>query len=110
MLAKMYRALRGRLERLRDAYATHQIGALQYYSAYIGLRILIQLILTPHFLLLGPFKTFVSFARKDDTGSWIDSYNSFIVSNRITMAGIVALVLIAVVTIIVFIYLPIIYI
>lgn len=110
MLARMYRALRTRLERLRDRRAAGQISGLHYYSSYIGIRVLIQLIITPHFMLLGPFKTFTSFARKDEQGSWVDSYNDFIVSNRISVAGIVALVLIGILTIVIFIYLPIIYI
>lgn len=110
MLVRQYRRLRNRLEKLREAFIRRDVSAPHYYSEYIGLRILIQLIVTPHFLLLGPFRTFTTFARKDEQGSWIDSYNDFIVSNRITVTGILALVLIGLVTIFVFIYLPIVYI
>jgi|GEM_PF-6506515 len=110
MLARMYRSLRNKLERVREARATGQIGGLRYYSSVIGLRILIQLIITPHFMLLGPFKTFTSFARKDEQGTWIDSYDDFIVSNRVSIAGVVSLVLIGILTVLAFIYLPIIYI
>lgn len=110
MLVRTYRRLRNLLERLREAFGRHEVSALHYYLEYFGLRVLIQLIVTPHFLLLGPFKTFTTFARKDEQGSWIDSYNEFIVSNRISATGILALILIAVTAIVVFIYLPIIYI
>ncbi|MFH0830738.1 MAG: hypothetical protein V1895_01630 [Parcubacteria group bacterium] len=110
MLVKTYRRLRNRLEQLREAYARRDVSAPHYYSELMGLRILIQLIVMPHFLLLGPFRTFTTFARKDEQGSWIDSYNDFIVSNRISITGILTLALIALVAIIVFIYLPIVYI
>ncbi|MFO0704871.1 MAG: hypothetical protein U0517_02770 [Candidatus Andersenbacteria bacterium] len=110
MLVKIYRVLKARLDRLRERHAAHTISNPRYYLSYSGYRVLIQLIISPHFLLLGPFKTFTAFARKDEHGSWIDSYNDFVVSNRVTVTGIIALALIGIVTILVFVYLPIIYI
>ncbi|MDP2587644.1 MAG: hypothetical protein Q8P33_02630 [bacterium] len=110
MLKKIYQKLTTRLDRLKERHEAHKISAAHFYVSLVGLRVLIQLLILPHFLLLGPFKTFTEFARKDEQGSWIDSYNDFIVANRISVTGIIALVLIAIVAITVFIYLPIIYI
>lgn len=87
-----------------------RVSPVLYVLEYFFLRVVIQMIVTPHFMLLGPFKTFTAFARTDEHGSWIDSYNDFIVSNRITVSGILSLILIGIVAVIVFIYLPVFYI
>lgn len=108
-MVRAYRRLKAKLDSLK---ATHARGALKgvgYAVQIVGLRLLIQLMILPYFLLLGPFQTFTQFARTDEHGSWIDSYNDFIVSNRITVGGIISIVLIAVVAVLTFIYLPIFY-
>jgi hypothetical protein len=110
MFVKAYRYFKSKLDRLKYDYAAGKVSKSRYVLKVSFLRIIIQLIVLPHFLLLGPFKTFVTFARKDETGSWIDSYNDFVISNRISIRGILALIMIAVVAILVFIYLPILYI
>ncbi len=110
MLVRAYRRLRSRLDHLKTERMLGRVSPLWYVLQLVVLRILMQLAVTPHFMLLGPFKTFTTFARTDEHGSWIDSYNDFIVSNRITLSGIISLVLIAIFAIIVFIYLPVFYI
>jgi hypothetical protein len=110
MFVKAYRYFKSKLDTLKLNYAAGTVSKGMYVLKILFLRIVIQLIVLPHFLLLGPFKTFVTFARKDETGSWIDSYNDFVISNRISIRGIVALILIGVVAVLVFIYLPILYI
>ena len=110
MFVRPYRYFKRHLDRLRESYSRGEITGASYYARALVLRSLVQLIVFPHFLLLGPFRTFTTFARKDDRGSWIDSYNDFVISNRITLTGLVSLVLIAIIAILVFIYLPIFYI
>jgi hypothetical protein len=110
MFVRPYRYLKAHLDRLRQLYSRGEITSASYYARLLVLRTLMQLIVFPHFLLLGPFKTFTTFARKDDRGSWLDSYNEFVISNRITLTGVISLILIAVVAVLVFIYLPIFYI
>src|SRR3990172_10796584 len=106
MLVRAYRRLRSRLDKLRTNHLLGRVSLASYLLQYWLLRIVIQIIVTPHFMLLGPFKTFTTFARTDERGSWIDSYNDFIFSNLITISGIVSLVLIGITAILVFIYLP----
>ncbi len=110
MLVKLYQKLRGKIERLKERKERGRVNVARYALELIALRILIQSIVLPHFLLLGPFKTFTSFARKDDRGSWIDSYDDFIVSNKVNIKGVVAIILIGLAAIFIFIYLPIFYI
>jgi hypothetical protein len=110
MFVKAYRYFKSKLDLLKYDYAAGKVRKSRYLVQIFFLRVIIQLIVLPHFLLLGPFKTFVTFARKDETGSWIDSYNDFVISNHISIRGIVALIMIAVVAVLVFIYLPILYI
>lgn len=109
MLVRAYRFFKRKLDRLKQRRLQGTISTPAFYLKLFFLRILLQLIVFPHFMLLGPFKTFTTFARKNDTGDWIDSYNDFIISNRITTTGVISLVLIAIVAILVFVYLPIFY-
>jgi hypothetical protein len=108
-MVRTYRKLKIRLDSAKADHARGQWSGIGYVLTAVGLRIAIQLMVLPYFLLLGPFQTFTQFARTDESGSWIDSYNDFIVSNRITIGGIVSIVLIAVIAILTFIYLPIFY-
>lgn len=110
MLVKLYQKLKEKIERLKERKKRGRVGSARYFLELIILRVIIQLIVFPHFLFLGPFKTFTAFARKDDRGSWIDSYDDFIVANKINLKGILAIILIALTAIFIFIYLPIFYI
>lgn len=110
MFVSLYHKLKKVLEQLIKGHENGRIAGIFFYPLLFVLRVLIQIIVTPHFLMLGPFKTFITFARKDERGSWIDSYNDFIISNRITAWGIISLILIAVVAVVVFVYMPIFYI
>ncbi len=110
MLVKAYHKLKTRLDRVKERKLSGQINPVSYYFQFALLRVAVQIIVIPHFFLLGPFKTFTTFARKDDQGSWIDSYNEFIITDKITVKGIIALILIALTAIFIFIYLPIFYI
>ena|SRR3990167_1351012 len=110
MLVKLFRKLKGHMDRDRDRRQKGQLDFLTFLVKRAIWRLLIQIIIFPHWLFLGPFKTFTEFARKDEGGMWIDSYNEFVITNRITLDGILAIFLIALVAILVFIYLPILYI
>ena len=110
MLVKIYRNLKAAAERDRLRREAGEIGPVHYWLMRISRRFLIQIIIFPHWILLGPFKTFTQFARKDEGGAWIDSYDQFVISNRVTLQGVFAVLLIAVLAVVVFIYLPIIYI
>lgn len=110
MLVKIYRNLKAATERDRLRREAGQLGAVRYWVRRVWLRFVTQLIIFPHWLLLGPFKTFTEFARKDEGGAWIDSYDQFVVSNRVTFGGVIAVLLIAALAVVIFIYLPIIYI
>lgn len=92
---------------LRDA---GQSSTIAFWIRRAAFRVVIQAIVFPRWLLMGPFRTFTQFARKDEGGIWIDSYDEFIVTNRVTLNGIVLLVLIGLLAVLVFIYLPILYI
>jgi len=110
MFIRAYKAVRDRFDALKEARAQGRVSELFYLVRYVFFRTVMELLVLPHFLLLGPFKTFTTFARKDNQGSWIDSYNDFIIQNKISVTGVIALILIALIAILVFVYLPIIYI
>ena len=109
MLVKLYKKLKMKLDHVRSAQKKGKKNALIAIFQRFVLRILIQIIVFPHFMLLGPFKTFTHFARTDEQGTWIDSYNEFVVSNRITIGGLASIVLIGIVAVLTFIYLPVLY-
>jgi len=110
MLIRLYRKLKSAMDRDRMLRDTGRSSTLAFWIRRAAFRLVIQIIVFPRWLLLGPFRTFTQFARRDEGGAWIDSYDEFIVSNRVTLRGVVLLMLVALLAVVVFIYLPVIYI
>lgn len=110
MLVSLYRKLKSAMDRDRMLHDSGKTSTLAFLIRRAGLRAAVQVIIFPRWLLLGPFRTFMQFARKDEVGAWIDSYDQFIVTNRVTFTGVIMLLLIALLAVLVFIYLPIVYI
>ena len=89
MSAQTYQKIKTKIETLRSSYPKiSKILKILYGIGIFFLYILILIISLPQYIFLGPTASFELFARREPSGTWLDSYAEYVTYHKITLAGI----------------------
>ena len=110
MFVLAYQKIREKIKALRNKYKEASVFSKVFYKIEIFFLYFLILIITfPRYLFLGPVASFKLFTKRDSSGTWLDSYSEYVAYHKITLFGILFIIILVVWGLIVYFLFPVLY-
>jgi len=107
MFISTYRKIRIKIETTRSKYKEASIFSRVFYKIGVFfLYVLILIITFPYYLLSGPVASFEFFAKREPSGTWLDSYSDYVAYRKITLVGILFIIVLIISSLLVYFLFP----
>ncbi len=107
MFISTYRKIRTKIETTRSKYKEVSIFSRVFYKIEVFfLYVLILIITFPCYLFSGPVVSFEFFAKREPSGTWLDSYSDYVAYRKITLVGILFIIVLIISSLLVYFLFP----